>query len=623
MEKGIVRESARPDFNSSAGRVGRLGVMMRLAGALGLTALVLGPAWVMVEKLRQVGGENPSNDAVNYLPLIERLLSGKFAWIRFIEDSIALTSDGHLNLIPILANAAIARWLQWNIYYVLFLGLVLGLCKAALIYSVAARDWPKTLRWIFAPILSLLIFSPSQISAYGYEFSTLQYGFYQIGLFLGLLGILRFPKSNMGVLLAGFGGLLASWSYGAGPLAWPVFLLGMWWMRERDLRRYAVLLAFAGVACAPYFWHLLWAPHGGHFQPKIHFSWANLVSSAGWPWARGFLPRQALTRGGIAICLAFTGIAVSWNRKKSPACIGALLIWFFFLLHALQIALFRPNLAHWYTSSFILFWIGGVVLAFDIISEWRRSRWYSLAWAGTFFSIVGYFYLSSNLSYWDKSEFLKTRAPASESCLRNFESAPEECEALLFVDAPGRPERVENLAKILKKNHWSVFGPRQRWTLLGDSVIPGKVLPIGGFNLKQAWRSPHPPQELPWNDFRKRDLFLHSPWEIAWRLDLPPTLKTAVFRSSARLSPDTPKDPNADGVILEISVESLLTGKVETPLVQIIADPEEEWQPVDVDLTRYRGQGIRLVIRSLPRANDYYDWLLLRFPVVQLELNRP
>ncbi len=596
---------------------------MRLSGALGWAALVFGPAWVMAIKLKEVAGENPSNDAVNYLPLIERLLSGNFAWMRFIEDSMALTSDGHLNLIPILVNAAIASWLQWDISYVVALGLVLGLCKAALIYSTAARDWPKALRWTFAALLSLLIFSPSQISAYGYEFSTLQYGFYQIGLFLGLLGILRFPKSNSGVFLAGFGGLLASWSYGAGPLAWPVFLLGMWWMGERDLRRYAVLSAFAGVACAPYFWYLLWVPHSGPFQPKFQFSWANLVSSAGWPWARGFLPRQALARGFIAICLAFIGIAAAWNRKKTPACFGALLIWVFFLLHALQIALFRPNLAHWYTSSFILFWIGGMILAFEIFSERDRSGRYSRTWAGMFLAILGYFYLTSNLSYWDKSEFLKTRTPASASCLRNFESAPRECEALLFVDAPGRPDRLENLARILKKNHWSVFGTRQRWTLLGDSIIPGRVLPVGGFDLKQAWRSPDPPQELPWNDFRKKDLFLHSPWEVAWRLDLPPTLKKAVFHTFARLSPDIPKDPNADGVVLEIMVENALTGDVETPFVQLIADPEAGWQAVDVDLTRYRGQGIRLVLRSLPRANDYYDWLLLRFPVVQMELDRP
>jgi hypothetical protein len=225
-------------------------------------------------------------------------------------------------------------------------------------------------------------------------------------------------------------------------------------------------------------------------------------------------------------------------------------------------------------------------------------------------------YLSSNLTYADKSFFLQTRSPAAEACVRAYRTAPAICDQLLRA-YPGDWSRdyLAGLASILERHHLAAFAPRQEWALQGDFGLGNvRVEPDTGAAI---WSPDRGSTAAPWTDYRHLDLVISGAGKIGWTVTLPKTLRHATLHTTIA----TEDSANAGGeALLAITIESA-QGPTRTVSSEPSPSGEDRQLAVAAPLEDFAGQQITIWFATdncaAPTCRGVF-----RYPTIALELPR-
>ncbi|HWX40581.1 MAG TPA: hypothetical protein VN345_05470, partial [Blastocatellia bacterium] len=410
--------------------------------------LTAGPVCRMVYILATTGAGNPSNDdEALFRQFIGPVLSGEYHWSQLPRDAFI---GNHFDLLPALVLLLFARLTRYNVFLILYAGIILAVVKLFLFHNSLTRSAPacsRLLRLALWPALAALIFSMTMITSFEFEFITIEFGLNRLGLALGVWALARWPAKWPGVWLMALGGLIASFSFATGLATWPVFLIGMILLGFGKAGHYIVWLGATCLAAAPYAVFGWLAARSTVLSP---FNFTFLVNTIGRPFANGIGLESGRIRmgelaGAIGLMFCAAGVALLWVRRRTPGIAGSaapsLMLIAYGLVSTWQMSVFRDTVAAWYATHSMVFWIGLLGLAYLLLqyslSESRELRgWTQLsgwprvaaAWSLALCTIVGVFYLATNRSHYDKSVYLHARGPASVACLTNYRRAPTYCE---------------------------------------------------------------------------------------------------------------------------------------------------------------------------------------------------
>ena len=183
----------------------------------GIIVLALLPIINILRIAITTGANNPSNDLIFYLPLIDQVLRGTYNWQNYLTDTFIRS---HSLAFPVLIRLAIVRLTHWNIYAELYIGIFLAVLRVLLLHNCLKYPNKQWLNWLLWPLLSALVFSTSQINAFTYGDTSLAIGLSHLGFVLGIWGLVRFPNRLLGAIIVAIGGILAAWSWGLSRRAW-------------------------------------------------------------------------------------------------------------------------------------------------------------------------------------------------------------------------------------------------------------------------------------------------------------------------------------------------------------------------------------------------------------------
>lgn len=598
-----------------------------------LALVTLIPIVRMFMIVATTGADTISNDYINYVELIDKVVNGTYDWRNYFHDTFM--AGAHSMAIPVLIRILIVQLTQWSIYPELYVTFMLFIAKL-LLFCGAFFYSKRISNWLLGLALSALIFSTSQINIFTFGDVGLQLGLNQFGLALGIWSLVRFPKQWRGIILMAIGGLIASWSGGGGPLVWPTFLIGMILLHFRKITHYGVWLFSAVLASLPYLIYMILRPVSRPTSSGFTFDYHQVINAIGWPFAQSFSLAAATLAGLIGIVLLLSGAIMMWHYRNTllKQSVAVIMTLVYGLLNLGLITVFRgaSGLAPWYTTHFMLTWIGLTGMAYilwhsqgpkTMLPMRLRDKLLKSAgpiWSTSLAIILTLLYLRSNITYTDKVMYLYSRAPVSASCLRHYRISPTYCDKYLFQWGVGWPDNMPDLAQPLEKDHLSVFASQQRWTLQGDFVFDTTRLHQAANIPAIFWSGDLTPNPIPWWHYKHLNLFLHAPNSIEWKITLPDNTTQADFHSAIALSPLAPADINADGVTFEIALEQ--PGQAHKILFsKHLPAGQNNWSPVDVPLTTYAGQTITLRLASKEGNNPVADWAMYQYPYIDVTVN--
>jgi hypothetical protein len=596
--------------------------------------LTLLPIINIIFIIATTGENNMANDAWRFAILIDKVLEGTYHWQNIFRDTFI---NNHVLVLPLFINIGVAYFAHWNVYFSIYLGIGLVALKVILIYDAFTCLVKNPFSYLLWPLLVALAFSVSQISTFESDFGSIIEALTQLGFVFGIWGLVRFSERWSGIILMAIGGIIACWSRGSGPLVWPVYLIGLSLLNFRRVSYYVVWFIIGVLATFPYLYFQFLKKIPGETNSIITlFNFPLIVQAIGWPFAENFSLQMAYSRGlaGVVLCLIGVGILflVKRNKLQFTQSTPALMLIIFSIINMWQVSVFRSWLVPWYASPFMLFWIGLLGLAYVLlknnITELSKPKLYhkfilflSRIWSIIFVGILVFFYLTSNLTYRDKSFLLRQRSPVSASCLRNYKTAPTYCEQTLFAWGPGNLRQFLTVGEILERHHLSVFAPHQRWTLQGDFILDNVRLEDKPGSGRIFWTKDLKNKAVPFSDYQHLNLFLVSPNSAEWTVSLPKNLKQAEFHSAVAISQSAPHNRLSDGLKFEVGIESAGQPPWIAITQYIPSDAPPLWKPIQVPLSQYAGQTIKIRLGSQMGANLIGDWLVYRYPYIDVTID--
>jgi hypothetical protein len=564
-----------------------------LGKAVALLLALLPPArmaWIVFTN----GENNLSNDYGMRVPLVASMLDGSCSFAKYVREAWVAGSHSLIAVTPIYYLNA--RFFEWSVWFELGFGLALAAATLALLTAAV----PRSARWPLLPLLSLLLFSTSRVTVFTFGEPTLQYGLSQLGVAIGAFALARWPGRPVALALAlAFGGILASWSWGGGIMTWPVFAVALLLLRVRSPGAWAIFLSGTVVGVAQYAWLLFFsAPESTAVKMSPRLDFRAILDLLGRPFISGIgdygpsLASQTFGLVGIAVLaiLIFRGRSVP---QRAPAFV--LIGWS--LLVATQIAAFRSEAAPWYVYPMALFWAGLAVLLVLTPVPFR----------GAGIAVIALLALIVQRTWEDKSFYLLSRSPASAACLREWRTAPPGCSERLFQWKGGAPPAW--LGEPLEHHHLSVFGSRRTYLLQGDLAV-GRVV-IESANLS-AFLSRDGVTGADPNDFQRLYLVLAPDASVTWRVDLPPNLKSAQFRTRVRVRDDD------GGLARGVS----LRAEAGPTIAESRAFVERGGSgPLTLDLREFKGRAVTLRLHAEESPDG--RTLILQAPRVMIELTGP
>ena len=369
-------------------------------------------------------------------------------------------------------------------------------------------------------MLFALAFSVAQTSSFTFGESVLQMQLPQVAVAAGLLALVRFAnRPALRVASLAICGVLASWSWGGGVMVWSVFAAGLLAVGERSLLRWTALGAAAAVGVSQYFLILETLHHPLRTTPPGLHDPRRFVDLLGRPFGNDlakFLPPQASSLFFGSAGLVLLAVSVFLSRGRTRERLPGLLVACWGLLAAFQIGYLRPEAAPWYAVPMTAFWMG---LAALVLASPRPLRIAGVA-------VIGAGLLWSNRTWEDKDFYLRSRAPVSAACMREWRTAPASCRGRLFQWGSPDVGEVRLLCEPLERLGLSAFGPRRTQLLQGDTIL-GRVSGLESGSrafLSRDGRTAGDP-----NDFHRLDLVLAPGAAVTWRVDLPPNVTAASF----------------------------------------------------------------------------------------------
>lgn len=559
--------------------------------------LALVPAARMAWIVFTFGENNLSNDYIGRIGVVAAILEGRYDFRHLFTGTFITYGHSWLALLPIYWFDA--RFFAWNMGVELGIGLLLCAAKTLLIWLAIAPSMSERSRWVFLPLLSALAFAVSQVSSFTFGESVLQMQLPQVGLALGSFAIARFEeRPAVRTALVAAGGLLASWSWGGGVMAWPVFFVALLAAGERRVLHFTTLSLTAALGLSQYVWILAIHPAPGplerpgfrHPSRFLDLLGRPLINDSGW----NFALQPTAVAFGIA-GLAFAAGALWFARRELRRRIPALVPLGWALLVALQIGYFRTEPAPWYIVSMTLFW---VALAALLAAAPRP-----IAIAG--FTTIAAGLLLSNRTWEDKSFYLPSRAPASAACLREWRTSAVACHDRLFQWGGTNLGEAVVLGEPLERLRLSVFSSRRTYLLQGDVAV-GRV--AIATPTRQAFLSRDGRTSADPNDFKRLDLVLAPGAAVTWRVDVPRNVRVAEFRTGVRVA--------RDDATLARGARVSLDGKADGTRVLVPAGGREALQ---VDLRASAGRTVTLRIQAEETTGG--SPLVFETPRVELTLD--
>ncbi|MEM9538795.1 MAG: hypothetical protein AAGA60_04700 [Cyanobacteria bacterium P01_E01_bin.42] len=571
-----------------------------------------------------------SNDLAYYTSAIDQFLSGTYNFIHLFRDSF---SGSHIMAIPLFVRLIVAYFSGWNIYWEISIGIFLFICQLFLLHDSLTRlSYSSWLKWLLLPLLSCLIFSTVHINIFTFGETCLALGFVGFGVNLGIWGLTRFSPDWTGILLLGIGGIIAAWSWGVGVMFIPVSFLGLFLFGYRKKFFYCLLMLTASIALSPYIFHLL-LRGGGNSKILTLFNFPLLIKAIGLPFGLG---KQILVgigfygTGAIGFIFLLVIALFIWLRRSREfikSATPALMILAFALLSLWQITSFRDDLAPWYVTPFMNFWLGILGLAYilylypgsrsigkknflNIFSRTRSARVYSSL---IFFSLT-YFFLMSGITYQDKIFYLSSRIPAAAACLQNYKTAPTYCEEHLFQAGYGDFTSIQKLAEPLEKHQLSVFSSQQTKTLQGDFILDTARVQDTPDRRLIYWSPDFGQTVSSWQDYRHLNLVIPTLGEVTWRVKIPQNTQKAIFQTAIAM-----QNSQANPVSFAIEIEAE-NGVRSDRLVKTLKRNRRSWYPVSIPLTQYSGQTISLHFQVNSRQENSQAIGIYRYPSIDLNL---
>lgn len=536
--------------------------------------LALLPPARMAQIVFTNGENNLSNDYLGRVPLVESMIDGTCSLGKFVREAWIGGAHSGLAIFPIYyLNAQLFHWSVWA-------ELGLGLAFVAATLSLLTRVVPSHTRWLLLPLLSLLLFSTSRVAIFTFGECALQYSFSQLGVAIGVYALAQWRERSIALATAfAFGGLLASWSWGGGLMAWPVFAVALLALRVRSPGAWAIFLSGSAAGLAQYVWFLvLHASNQSTVSLARALHMRPVLDLLGRPFLDGigtnFERRPGGEIIGLAGLVALAILLLSRRERKWPARAPALLLVSWSLLVALQIVTFRSGPSAWYASPMAFFWAGLALLLADAGAPLRA---FGLA-------TIALLALRVQGSWEDKSFYLPSRAPASAACLREWRVAPAGCrQRVIQWGGPDRGE-IASLGESLERLHLSVLGPRRTFLLQGDVAL-------GRVRLEPSFFSGD--GETPGNieDFHRLDLVLSPGATAIWRVDVPPGTRAARFRSVIRTDPNERSWARGAAVSASAGLDSPI-------IASRMFLPRSEERELVLDLSRFAGRTVKLSLNA-------------------------
>jgi hypothetical protein len=479
-------------------------------------------AWIVFTN----GENNLSNDYIARAPLVGLMIDGKCSLGTFVREAWIGSGHSTLAVVPIYyLNAWFFDWSVW-----VEVGLGLALAATTLVFLAGATQ--RSARWLLLPLLSLLLFSTSRVTVFTFGEPALQYGLSQLAVAIGAYALARWRERPIALALAlAFGGILASWSWGGGVMAWPVFAIALFTLRVRSRGAWAIFLGGGAVGIAQYVWLLLFhAPSSSSANLARALRLRPVFDLLGRPFVNGigsnFSPNHAGEIVGLAGLVTLAMLLLIRRGREWSARGPALVLASWSILVAAQIVTFRSDAPPWYACPMALFWAGILMLLAAAPAPIRAGG----------ILVVALLTLRVQRTWEDKSFYLPSRAPVSASCLREWRTAPPACHARVFQwGDEGRLGELAVLGDPLERYHFSVFGASRTYLLQGD-------VPLGRVRLDPTSapsffsRDGKTPGNI--DDFHRLDLVLSPGSTVTWSVDLPPDTRTARFRTVVRTDAD-------------------------------------------------------------------------------------
>ena len=334
--------------------------------AIVVLAVSLLPIVNIVHIIATTGDNNLSNDYMIYMPYVDHLLIGDYDWRNYFRDTF---HTSHSLAIPFVIRSAVVFLTSWNVYYELYAAVILCALRVlflghALISSAGRHAW-----WIVWPTLAALVFSSSQINLFTYGDAALTIGLIQLGLAIAIWSIVRYPNMTRGLLGAVFGGIVASLSGGQGVPVWPTVLFGCVAMGFRRPWHFGMLLLAAAATGIPY---LQFTSRTDQPPAALSNFLRYLLSCIGWPFMNGIGTTitpgwPAIWRGalGMSLLALVCGLGLFLGRLGYRRyVVGAMLVAYSLLTIALIGIGRSQQIAPWYASTGMTFWIGLLSLAY-------------------------------------------------------------------------------------------------------------------------------------------------------------------------------------------------------------------------------------------------------------------
>jgi hypothetical protein len=572
-----------------------------------------------------------SNDLAYYTSAIDQFLSGTYNFLNLFNDSF---SGSHIMALPLFVRLLAAYFSHWNIYWEIGIGIILFICQLFLLHDSLTRLSPYSpLKWLLLPLLSGLLFSTVHINIFTFGETSLALGLVGFGVNLGIWGLTKFFPTWPGILILGIGGIIAAWSWGVGVMFLPVSFLGLILFGCRTILPYFFLSLTSFVALSPYIFHLL-VRGGGNSKILTLLNFPLLIKAIGLPFGLG---KQILIgigfygTGAIGFIFLLVIFLLIWFRRSQkfikPA-IPALMILSFALLSLWQITSFRDDLAPWYVTPFMNFWLGILGLAYvlylnpksqetkthKILKVFATAKSAKIYSSIVFFSLA-YFYVMSGITYQDKAFYLSSRIPAASACLQNYRTAPTYCEEHLFQAGYGDFTAIQKLADPLEKHQLSAFSPQQTRTLQGDFILDTVRLKDAPDRKLIYWSADRGKNIDSWRDYRHLNLIIPDSSAVEWTVTIPSNAREAEFHTAI-----ASQNSRSHPVTFTLNLESENDSEADR-IVKTLPRDRRSWYPLSIPLTPYIGQTISLHLQVESSGNRSETLGIYRYPFIDLTLN--
>lgn len=390
----------------------------------------------------------PYWDQWDLVPMFAKMRAGTLT----LSD-VAAQHNEHWIIFPRILMLALAHLTDWDLMYEVYFIFIIACMILAAFYSILRRTGAVVPRW-FVLAVSLLIFSPVQWENWIWGITMVVY---MNVLFVVLAACFAAQRGMKNIALAAFFAMLATFSFGNGPMIWIV--IGLLLPLRKDVKKTEVV--FWGMVAAI----LLLVYFAGYQRPAADTSppmyflshpynyVTYVIAYLGAPLAFGQADLSAV------IGLIFSGLLVTWlrgaGRDDLDRAFPLLAIVLYVLLTAGITGFGRSwqgigqALSSRYSTFSTLFLLSTAALFFITPEKYfsdNGGRPLKKA-VGVFISVMALFHLLSFAMGVRYMVEVKANLETGRNCLRYIDSADDECLKRLYHDPATVRERTRLLAE--------------------------------------------------------------------------------------------------------------------------------------------------------------------------------